>query len=30
VAMLEILMDNLARFVAQTPLRNEISLPDRA
>jgi phosphoglycerate dehydrogenase-like enzyme len=27
VAMLEIFMDNLARFIAQTPLRNEISLP---
>jgi glyoxylate/hydroxypyruvate reductase len=30
VAMLEIFMDNLARFVAQTPLRNEIALRGRS
>ena len=30
VAMLEIFMDNFARFVAETPLRNEISLPGRS
>lgn len=30
VAMLEIFMDNLARFVAQTPLRNEIAVRGRS
>jgi phosphoglycerate dehydrogenase-like enzyme len=29
VAMLEIFMDNLARYIAQTPLRNEIALRGR-